>query len=174
MKKLLLCIGVSILITTFIGTTFLFVLSMTEYIPFLLDSEEVLSEMETSVKEIREDTNISDYKIASSFYWLRYDILLNIVEIYTVSLITGIIAGTIIYTIAIKKVKGKKLAIFIITLFIMFTLLVRCADYATASHDISILEIFIGYSIILLITYLGFMLYQKSISNKLNKELNKK
>ena len=118
----------------------------------------------------------------------------NIVKIYSISFLIGIALGTIIYIVAIQNAKGKELIIklfltFIILFVIMLILnigyeaIINIAinqvastgiKYNTGIYELDNINILISYIIAIAVIYIGNMIYQKIITNRLNKELNKK
>ena len=288
MRKLLLCIGISILITIFIGTTFLFISSMNGYIEYVLggyvysqmNTEEISNNIDENKKLIENNIIINDlveeypeddiwsevgpvkdeeplnstienninieelndenvinentkgeedifekYKLEDKEYeyvvgkimeeqinnfteqtkqdkgedfpatgylivtTLLYHPLL-LIRVYAIAFISGIIIGSIIYLLFIKRIKGKKLIIFFILLFAIFFLLIRgldifdnvlfnlangnnVTDSILSSYQYDITQMFIGYAILFSILCFICIIHQKLIARKLNKELNK-
>ena len=110
------------------------------------------------------------------------------------SFLIGIVLGSIVYIVSIQNAKGKNLILelvltFIVVVAIMLVLNIGYSwiinktinqinltqiDYSTYIYDLQINNMLISYIIAIVVIYIGNMVYQKVITNKLNKELNKK
>lgn len=125
-KKLLLCILCTIIVTTSIGFTILFV-----PMAFTYTSAEILGEVDENSEELRkigygmqENYNLikekaeeqkaaygDDYPAEGIFLYEVGNLLRTnaIVRVYTLSLLIGTILGTLIYIFFIQKTKGSKM-----------------------------------------------------------------
>lgn len=118
----------------------------------------------------------------------------SVVTVYSMSFLIGIVLGSIVYIVSIQNAKGKNLILelvltFIVVVAIMLVLNIGYSwiinktinqinltqiDYSTYIYDLQINNMLISYIIAIVVIYIGNMVYQKVITNKLNKELNKK
>lgn len=210
MKKLMLCILCSTIVTTFIGFTILFIYYLPEFISFeIVRNTDINSELsneiaenyektfETFEKKIKEQKNIygEDIPIGGRFIFILVSLASRAIVItYMLSLLPGIMLGTIIYIVFVKKSKGKKLiienifALSIILIIVFIFSLVYNAIWnhiiKTYSYNISSIpesyiyfldnNILLQFGIIFVLVYLANMIYQKIITHKLNKALEKK
>lgn len=212
-KKLLLCILCTIIVTTSIGFTILFV-----PMAFTYTSAEILGEVDENSEELRkigygmqENYNLikekaeeqkaaygDDYPAEGIFLYEVGNLLRTnaIVRVYTLSLLIGIILGTLIYIIFIQKTKGSQMLLESVICGMVILLLVTLINigykeivnaginnigaktqnstyityiYDTETHNV--IYVFIG---IIIAAYIINLIYQKKITTKLNKKLNKK
>lgn len=237
MKKLLLCIVISIAITTFIGMAVGLVnyqihkysiLNSTENIENTIknlahDSIQSIKNEEL-LREEREKNLVQPNEVEFSnqteegfntFYneitqddYAKYgqqalekttkNMILgifvfsnNIFMIYFQSTIIGILIGTLVYLIFIKKIKSKKIILISLLCFSILFILIHAGDiltdigysikektwgidfynYINLNDTLTIL--FITYSVLFILIYTVNLLYQKKVTNKLNKELEK-
>ena len=210
-KKLLLTILCSIIVTTFLGTTYLFLSNLpgwieSEILSSIDGDSQILKQIgygfadQTRImkESVAEDKEIYGQDYPSEEIFL-YRVLVEsrsyeIVRMFVLTLVMGIILGTIIYIVAIQNAKGKKLVIELLVAFvIIFVVLIvsntiyeaflnniinqyntNVIEYQTYIYDLENQNILIPYIISIAIVYIGNMIYQKRQANKLNKELNKK
>ena len=237
MKKLLLCIVISIAITTFIGMAVGLVnyqihkysiLNSTENIENTIKNlahdsiqsiknEELLREereknlvqpneaefsnqteegFNTFYNEITQD-DYAKYgqqaleKTTKNMILGIFVFSNNIFMIYFQSTIIGILIGTLVYLIFIKKIKSKKIILISLLCFSILFILIHAGDiltdigysikektwgidfynYINLNDTLTIL--FITYSVLFILIYTVNLLYQKKVTNKLNKELEK-
>lgn len=118
-----------------------------------------------------------------------------IVNVYAKSLLIGIALGTIIYIIAVQNVNEKKMIIELVIAFMILIGIIMILNvgyeasinkginelnpeqvkYSTYIYDIESNEyLIIQYIVVAAIIYIANMIKQKILTNKLNKELNKK
>lgn len=118
-----------------------------------------------------------------------------IVNVYAKSLLIGIALGTIIYIIAVQNVNEKKMIIELVIAFMTLIGIIMILNvgyeaiinkginelnpeqvkYSTYIYDIESNEyLIIQYIVVAAIIYIANMIKQKILTNKLNKELNKK
>lgn len=209
-KKLLLCILVSIIISVFIGFTIMFVIetpsfTMTEIITEADENSEVVRDygnaMQNSIEGI--ENYVKELKAKNGENYPAEGLFLNqllnrfrsmvICRTYTLSILMGIIIGTLVYIIFIQKAKGFLMfyEIFIsgILLLILVTLinfgyssLVNLAinkiganseQYSTYVYDVNEDIVIYGFLGIMGISYIINLIYQNILTKKLNKKLNK-
>ena len=237
MKKLLLCIVISIAITTFIGMAVGLVnyqihkysiLNSTENIENTIknlahDSIQSIKNEEL-LREEREKNLVQPNEVEFSnqteegfntFYneitqddYAKYgqqalekttkNMILgifvfsnDIFMIYFQSTMIGILIGTLVYLIFIKKIKSKKIILISLLCFSILFILIHAGDiltdigysikektwgidfynYINLNDTLTIL--FITYSVLFILIYTVNLLYQKKVTNKLNKELEK-
>ena len=118
------------------------------------------------------------------------------VEFIFKCVLLGVILGMVIYMIAIQKATGKKLVLELIIGFIFLCLIIviinlgygvyfeklvegteyNITNIQTNIYDLGLnkLELGIGFVALVLIIYIGHMVYNKMIVKKLNNELNNK
>ena len=237
MKKLLLCIVISIAITTFIGMAVGLVnyqihkysiLNSTENIENTIKNlahdsiqsiknEELLREEreknlvqpnEAEFSNQTEEGFNTFYNVITQDDYAKYgqqalekttkNMILgifvfsnNIFMIYFQSTIIGILIGTLVYLIFIKKIKSKKIILISLLCFSILFILIHAGDiltdigysikektwgidfynYINLNDTLTIL--FITYSVLFILIYTVNLLYQKKVTNKLNKELEK-
>lgn len=210
-KKLLLTILCTVIVTVFIGSTILFVGSVPQWV-----QSEVMTGMEEGAEALieigknyqtvyerieenfKEDKELygEDYpseelfliRVISTFSTNR------IMQVYSLSVLIGIVLGTIIYIIAIQKIKGKQILIELAIAFVVIFVLMMFINlgyetiinkaiqsinstemiYSTYIYDLESNNVLVPYIIVAAIIYIGNMVRQKNLVNKLNKELNKK
>ncbi len=212
-KKLLLSILCSIIVTTFMGFTFLFVTEVPSYtlVEILNGADgnlEGLKEIGSNMQEqydtmeehFAEQKEIygEDYPVEGLFLYKLMNVSrsYSICKIYTLTLLIGIILGTLVYIIFIQKIKGVQMlleamicGIVILLMLILVNLgynsiinmginkigaSVENSEYITYVYDIdtsNILYMFIG---IIGTSYIVNLIYQKILVNKFNKKLHKK
>ena len=244
MKKLLLCIAVSVAITTFIGMAVGLVNYQIHKYSILNSSEGI----ENTVKELAHDSiqsikneellreekekhsvqpNEADFsdpteedfnrfhteehnennKITADDYAkygqqaleestknmiLGMFLLSNdVFVIYFQSAVIGILIGTLVYLIFIKKIKSKKIVLISLLCFTILFIVIHAGDILTdisysikektwgielynyINLDDTLTLLFIAYSIIFIVIYTVNLLHQKKIAKKLNNELDK-
>lgn len=210
-KKFLLTILCTVIVSVFIGSTILFVGSVPQWI-----QSEVITGMEEgseSLIEIGKSYQVGYEQIEESFkedkalYGEDYPSeelflmqLINIfstnriMQVYSLSFLIGIALGTIIYTVAVQNIKGKQILIELVVSFVVLLILMMLinlgyetlinkaiqsvnltnATYSTYIYDLESNNVLIPYIIVTAVIYIGNMVRQKILTNKLNKELNKK
>lgn len=210
-KKLLLTILCTVIVSVFIGSTILFVGSVPQWI-----QSEVITGMEEgseSLIEIGKSYQVGYEQIEESFkedkalYGEDYPSeelfltqLINIfstnriMQVYSLSFLIGIALGTIIYIVAIQNIKGKQILIELVVAFVVLFILMMLINlgyetlinkaiqsinptdvtYSTYIYDLESNNVLIPYIIVAAVIYIGNMVRQKILTNKLNKELNKK
>lgn len=140
LKKLLLTILCTTIVSIFVGNTVLLV----DTVPQWLETEKILSINRNSKYLIEMGENNQDnvkqleeeYKEERALYGEKYPAEMmhfmqiadyftgRIIKVYALSLLIGISIGTIIYIIAIQRAKGKQLIIeLIVSLLIVFGLI---------------------------------------------------
>jgi len=115
----------------------------------------------------------------------------DVFVIYFQSAVIGILIGTLVYLIFIKKIQAKKIILISLLCFaILFIVIhagniltdigysikektfgIEIGDYINLDDTLTIL--FITYIIILIVIYTANLLHQKKIAKKLNNELDK-
>lgn len=210
-KKLLLTILCTVIVSVFIGSTILFVGSVPQWL-----QSEVITGMEKgseSLVEIGKSYQVGYEQIEESFkedkalYGEDYPSeelflmqLINIfstngiMQVYSLSFLIGIALGTIIYIVAVQNIKGKQILIELVVAFVVLFILMVLINlgyetlinkaiqsinptdvtYSTYIYDLESNNILISYIIIAAVIYIGNMIRQKMITNKLNKQLNTK
>lgn len=140
-KKLLITILYTIIISVFIGTTALFLLSIPEVIQLevinSLDGDsETLVEIGKVYQEQVDQINkkINEEKELYGEDYPAYEILLyqfickfstsRIIQVYLFSLITGVILGIVIYIVAIQNIPQKQVFIELVIAFIILVMLI--------------------------------------------------
>lgn len=207
-KKLLVTILYTVIISVFIGTTTLFLSSVYENTQLEIinsldsDSETLIEigkayqeqaeQIDKKAKEEKElygedypSEGISLYKLISIFSTNR------IMRVYSLTLIIGIVLGTIIYIVAIQKASKKQIIIELIVAFMIIavsTFIINIGyemilnkaineinpTKVQYSTDIDIKNILILYVVIAIVAYAINMIRQRILTNKLNKQLNMK
>ena len=212
-KKLLLSILCTTIVVTSLGFTILFVPMAISYAQV-----EMLGEADENSEEIKEigysmqenynrlkeqadqqkSTYGKDYPAEGIFLYKLINIFKSseIVRVYMLSLLTGIILGTLIYIIFIQKAKTKQMLVEAIICGIIILILVLLVNigyrtfvnagiknigyknsngtYLTYVYDTemkNIICIFVGITVV---AYIVNLIYQKVLANKLNKKLNNK
>ena len=210
-KKFLLTILCTVIVSVFIGSTILFVGSVPQWI-----QSEVITGMEKgseSLIEIGKSYQVGYEQIEESFkedktlYGEDYPSeelflmqLINIfstnriMQVYSLSFLIGIVLGTIIYIVAVQNIKGKQILIELVVAFVVLFVLMMLINlgyetlinkaiqsvnptditYSTYIYDLESNNVLIPYIIVAAVIYIGNMVRQKILTNKLNKELNKK
>lgn len=210
-KKFLLTILCTVIVSVFIGSTILFVGSVPQWI-----QSEIMTGMEEdseSLIEIGKSYQVGYEQIEESFkedkalYGEDYPSeelflmqLINIfstnriMQVYSLSFLIGIALGTIIYIVAVQNIKGKQILIELVVAFVVLFLLMMIINlgyktlinkaiqsvnptdvtYSTYVYDLEINNVLISYIIVATVIYIGNMVRQKILTNKLNTELNKK
>lgn len=210
-KKFLLTILCTVIVSVFIGSTILFVGSVPQWI-----QSEVITGMEEgseSLIEIGKSYQVGYEQIEESFkedkalYGEDYPSeelflmqLINIfstnriMQVYSLSFLIGIALGTIIYIVAVQNIKGKQVFIELVVAFVVLFVLMMLINlgyetlinkaiqsvnptdvtYSTYIYDLESNNVLIPYIIVAAVIYIGNMVRQKILTNKLNKELNKK
>ena len=140
-KKLLITILYTIIISVFIGTTALFLLSIPEVIQLevinSLDGDsETLVEIGKVYQEQVDQINkkINEEKESYGEDYPAEEILLyqfickfstsRIIQVYLFSLITGVILGIVIYIVAIQNIPSKQVFIELVIAFIILVMLI--------------------------------------------------
>lgn len=121
-KKLLLTILCSIVITTFIGTTYLFTTNISFVVEYEVisqfesDSQALKTIEEVYGRSFKETVNIlkaqhgEDYPAEGIFsYGLRIQGYYELSQIYIFSVVIGTLVGSAFYIIVIQNAKGKKI-----------------------------------------------------------------
>ena len=139
-KKLLLTILCTVVMSVFIGTTSLFVLSVpiwmqTEIVTGMEKDSETLIEIgkgyQENLNRVQEsfDEDKSqygeDYPAEGIFLFQLINIFSTnrIMAVYTTSFLIGVALGTIIYIVAIQNIKGKQILIELILAFVVLFIL---------------------------------------------------
>lgn len=210
-KKLLLTILCTVIVSVFIGSTILFVGSVPQWL-----QSEVITGMEKgseSLVEIGKSYQVGYEQIEESFkedkalYGEDYpseEIFLmqlinifstnGIMQVYSLSFLIGIALGTIIYIVAVQNIKEKQILIELVVAFVVLFILMMLINlgyetlinkaiqsinptdvtYSTYIYDLESNNVLIPYIIVAAVIYIGNMIRQKMITNKLNKQLNTK
>ena len=211
MKKLLLCILCSTIVTTFIGFTILFIYYVPEFISFeIIRNNDINSELSNEIAENFEDTYKNfektvkeqkdiygeDFPSGGRMIFLLINIVCrSIIFTYIMSLLPGIMLGIIIYIVFVRKSKGKELlieSIFALSIILIIVFVFSLGYNTILNHIIktssaninSIPETYIyflgdnnilfQFGIIFVLVYLANIIYQKVVTHKLNKALEKK
>lgn len=209
-KKLLLTILCTVVVTVFIGSTVLFVGSVPQWI-----QSEVITGMEEgseSLIEIGKSYQVGYEKIEESFkedkalygedypseelFLLQFINIFStngIIRVYSLSLLIGIVLGTIIYIVTIQNIKEKQILIELVIAFVILFLLMTFINlgyktlinkaiqsinpteiiYSTYIYDLESNNVLIPYIFVAAVIYIGNMVRQKIWASKLNKELKK-
>ena len=212
-KKYLLCIICSIIISTFIGFTILFVTEAPSYVRV-----EMFRNVNKNSNEIKEFSNAfqeDEYRVLNNHilelkekYGQDYPaeglVLCQLLDFfrsnsicktYALSLLIGVIFGTIVYIIFIQKATGMQMIIetlFFTAIILLIILLLNIgynkiidvlinelganidnSEYSNLFEFdyIYVLKIFIGIAVIV---YIVNLIYQKILVNKFNMKLSKK
>lgn len=210
-KKLLLTILYTVILSVFIGSTILFVGSVpqwiqSEVITGMEKGSEALTEIGKSYQfayeqieeSFKEDKALygEDYPSEELFLMQVLNIFSTnrIMQVYSLSFLIGIALGTIIYIVAIQNIKWKQILIELAVAFVVLFLLMMLINlgyetiinkaiqsvnptevtYSTYIYDLESNNVLIPYIIVATVIYVGNMVRQKILINKLNKELNKK
>jgi len=210
-KKLLLTILCTVIISVSIGSTLLFIYMVPQRIQL-----EVINVMEKDSETLigigkhykrAYDSIEEDFKKDKALYgedypaeellllqWTNYFSTEVIMRVYPLSLLIGIGLGFIIYIVAVQNARGKKAIIELVVAFVIIFLLIMLANlayqtiinktinslqptdvkYYTYIYDLQNNKLIILYSIAAVVIYIGNIIRQKILTNKLNKALNKK
>lgn len=194
LKKLFLCILVSILIANFIimGATIIAITfdhptSSIEIFKSKISEnqlKEQYKEFENKmiqVKESNPEQYDADFPIYGMFATiLPLTVLGPMVSMYILSIIVGIVVGLMVYLIFIENKKGKQAIIAFTICFGITILLYKCLMVIseltsnliyTQYEEYEWYQLFVGYVITFVVLYIGNMIYQKRITKKLNKKL---
>jgi len=140
-KKLLLTILCSIIFTTFIGNTYLFISAIPNWIRgegtsvlyeenptlFYETGEKLEKQINEMIEEEKADKG-EEFPALGAFMYLMLLVYPSapIIRTYVLTFVTGLILGTIIYIVFIQKAKGKKLILELLiaftTIFLLITL----------------------------------------------------
>ena len=201
-KKMLLTIICSVLVTTSLGFTLqipgmLSQFIMTEEIGVDNNKtrealvgigksyEESTQKVEERIEQEKEKYG-EDYPAKGIFlYRVQISTYRDILETYLITVMAGVLLGVFIYVIWIQNAKGKQLVIEIIATFfamIVMAILVKTGYSALISLisktgkvdtiDLNGIGILALFGILLIAVYITNFIYQKYMSNKLNKKLN--
>ena len=214
-KKLLTTILYTVVISVFIGTTILFLLSVpeaiqAEMIVCMQNSENVRKigkNYEEQVQQIEEYINEckelygEDYPVGGILFCQFLSELSTgrIIKGYLLSLIIGVVLGIIIYIVAIQKIPKEEVVIELMFAFVILLILAiilnvgyeaiinkiiinsnnsSTEEYSLYSSNIDLttnfFNILLSYIIAAGGIYIVNIIRQKIITNKLNKQLNKK
>ncbi len=197
LKKLLLCIIVSILIANFIimGVTIVDIIfehptSSIQIFRDNKDNEELIGyykgfeEQMIKIKESDPKQYTADFPIFGMFATtMPLTVLGPMLSMYILSIVVGIIVGIIVYLIFIENKKGME-AVIAFTICFYITLLLYRGLMAISELTSNLIynqydefewyQLFVGYAITFAVLYVVNMIYQKATTKKLNKELNKK
>lgn len=201
MKKLLLTILCTVIVSVFVGSTGFFIWAISQQRVGKLDekSEELIKigkqedsqieGMEQTIKEMK-DIYGEDYPAGGI---LLYKIVIGcstsiIISIFPIFVMVGIVLGTLIYIIAVQNSKGLDLmfecyfaAIILIILVIglnlgyqvMMAIVTGDEEYVGVFDEDEVLSVGIPIYIATVgIIYIANMVRQKIIANRLNKQLN--
>lgn len=210
-KKLLLTILCTVIVSVFIGSTILFVGSVPQWL-----QSEVITGMEKGTESLveigksyqigyerieetfREDKALygEDYPSEELFLMQLINIFSTnrIMQVYSLSFLIGIALGTIIYIVAVQNIKEKQILIELVIAFVVLFILMMLINlgyetlinkaiqsvnptdvtYSTYIYDLESNNVLIPYIIVAAVIYIGNMIRQKIITNKLNKQLNNK
>ena len=209
-KKLLLTILCTVVISVFIGTTVVFIMDIP--VGILVDSlsymnpdseglieigNEYQKSLETYTQAIKEKKELygDDYPAEALFTYqlINWFQIRDIVKIYLISLLIGVILGTIIYIVVLQKTQKKQMIIELIIAFAIFVSFMKILNVgygvvinkviqsidsksikAYVDTYINTSTLMIIYVIIAIGIYIINMIRQKNITRKLNKELNNK
>lgn len=149
-KKFLLCILCSIIVTTFVGFTYLFVREAIVYTQLIIlnevsqDSEmlKVLgTNMQENVKGMKEEFKSQkeeygeDYPAEGIFLYRLFATIRSsiICEMYALTLLVGIIVGTAVYIIFIQKAKGVQMLVESVILGMLIIVLIALLNIGYSS-----------------------------------------
>lgn len=212
-KKFLLTILCTVIVSVFIGSSILFVNSVPQWIcseaidviinnekgsEFLVEignNYQLYEQVEEFSKEDKalygEDYPSEELLLMQLIYTFSKN---KIVQVYSLSVLIGIALGTIIYIVAVQNIKGKQILIELVVAFVVLFIIIMLINlgyemlinkaiqnanptdvtYSTYIYDLENNNILITYIIVATVIYIGNMVRQKILTNKLNKELNKK
>lgn len=201
LKKLLLCIIISVLATNFIvmGITITYVFNDNFMVQVGLNNmfsknkvedEQIIEyyrEQERLMNEVKE-SNPGKYRENYPIYGMFSTALplvkmKPILSMYILSIITGLVLGIVIYLIFVENKKGLEAIISFVVCFLITVLLyygLQMISNIIASEILYMqfepfewYQLFIGYAVVFAGLYLVNLIYQKRVAKKLNKELNK-
>lgn len=201
MKKLLICVLMSVLAINFVVMGVTIVCVLQDNVLFQVDVYNIFSKNKVNEEELIEyyksqeeqmqyvkDTNPEKYNEDYPIYGMLISALplikmRPIVSMYILSIITGIIFGLIIYLIVIENKKGKEAVISFIVCLLLTVLLfyglkiLSNALYTNIPYvqfeDFDWYELVITYTTTFVIIYGLNYIHNKFITKKMNKELNK-
>ena len=201
MKKLLICVLMSVLAINFVVMGVTIVCVLQDNVLFQVDVYNIFSKNKVNEEELIEyyknqeeqmqyvkDTNPEKYNEDYPIYGMLISALplikmRPIVSMYILSIITGIIFGLIIYLIVIENKKGKEAVISFIVCLLLTVLLfyglkiLSNALYTNIPYvqfeDFDWYELVITYTTTFVIIYSLNYIHNKFITKKMNKELNK-
>lgn len=201
MKKLLICVLMSVLAINFVVMGVTIVCALQDNVLFQVDVYNIFSKNKVNEEELIEyyknqeeqmqyvkDTNPEKYNEDYPIYGMLISALplikmRPIVSMYILSIITGIIFGLIIYLIVIENKKGKEAVISFIVCLLLTVLLfyglkiLSNALYTNIPYvqfeDFDWYELVITYTTTFVIIYGLNYIHNKFITKKMNKELNK-
>ena len=188
LKKLLLTILCTTIVSIFVGNTVLLV----DTVPQWLETEKILSINRNSKYLIEIGENNQDNVKQLEEKYKEERALFG--EKYPAEMMHLMQTGAIIYIISIQRAKGKQLIIeLIISLLIVFGLVlftnlgyeayinnhvqifnmtkIRTSAYI---YELEIKDILISYVIVAIVIYIGNIIRQKILTHKLNKEIENK
>lgn len=208
-KKFLLTILCTVIVSVFMGTTIVFIDSLpqwiySEIVNGMEKDSDVLVEAGNGYKEIYEkmeekfnkDKELygDDYPSEEIFLMRLINLFSTnrIMEVYIMSVLIGIVLGTIIYIVAIQNIRGIKMIIELFIAFLIFFILINLLNlgyqtminelinrmdptdviYDTYIYDLESNNILIPYTLVAVVIYLVNLVRQKIIANKLNKQLH--
>ena len=206
LKKLLKTIALWIVICVFVGTTYQVVNSISFAMMFQVMAEsevvpegilsyyELLDGRFEEIIEYTKEAKGEDFPASGACFatyvqaWPAYRTL----SMYTISVITGIIIGAVVYIVSVQKATKKKLIFELAVAFILIAALIGGGDTANrlilkfALDGVALAEgaqyilnqetltnwvaLYIALAVVL---YVVNIVKQKIITHKLNKELNK-
>ena len=201
MKKLLICVLMSVLAINFVVMGVTIVCVLQDNVLFQVDLYNIFSKNKVNEEELIEfyknqeeqmqyvkDTNPEKYNEDYPIYGMLISALplikmRPIVSMYILSIIMGVIFGLIIYLIVIENKKGKEAVIsFIVCLLLTVVLfyglkIISNALYTNMPYvqfdDFEWYELVITYTTTFGIIYGLNFIHNKFITKKMNKELNK-
>lgn len=208
-KKFLLTILCTVIVSVFIGSTILFIGSVpqwiqSEVITGIEEGSETLAEIGKSYKiyeqieeDFKEEKALYGEEYPSEELFLMQTINIfstnRIMQIYSASLLIGIILGAIIYIVAIQNIKGKQIIIELVVSFVVLYIIMILINlgyetlvnkaiqsvnptnvkYFTYIYDLQNNSVLIPYIIIAIVIYIGNIVRQKH-KYKLNSSIEKK
>lgn len=195
-KKLLLTILASIIVTNFIAFTILFTTNLPKFIISYkkIENSEVSRTIHENMKkeytQIEKETQGikqnygEDYPAGEIILYRLFNFAESneIVHVYIRTLLIGIIMGIIIYAVVIQKIRGMDLIIELVVAFIILLSLVFIINLIISqiseigeilTNDFDNTQLVIISLIIFIIIYIAEMIHQKLLARRLNKELKK-
>lgn len=201
MKKLLICVLMSVLAINFVVMGVTIVCVLQDNVLFQVDVYNIFSKNKVNEEELIEyyknqeeqmqyvkDTNPEKYNEDYPIYGMLISALplikmRPIVSMYILSIITGVIFGLIIYLIVIENKKGKEAVIsfivcLLLTVLLFYGLKIISNELYTnipyvQFEDFDWYELVITYTTTFVIIYSLNYIHNKFITKKMNKELNK-